>query len=169
MNCCLSFFNIAGCNVAKQLNLKLIYLKDTTLGPYSTTLSQTRARRVETTSRAPWSFVCLRRIFEEFCWSGPSVHPGFTFSPPSSCAGCDDCGEIYELIPHQHSLIGETWEIIIRAWEAMISLEAGPSFTCWPYLSTSSFQVIRAIPRTLSEPPNQHTHTLRWVCVSLFF
>lgn len=71
--------------------------------------------------------------------------------------------EICALIPHQHS---PNWRNLGNnniglGWDDQ--LRGSPSFTCWPYLSTSSSQVIREIPQTLSETPNQHTYTLRWV------
>lgn len=47
-------------------------------------------------------------------------------------------------------------------------LIGGTSFTCWPNLSASSSQVIKEIPRTLSEPLNQHTYTEVSASLSLY-
>lgn len=77
--------------------------------------------------------------------------------------------EIRALIPHQRSLIGGTWEITARAWRALISLEvAHPSHAADRIFLPPHLRWLENPPRTRSEPPNQHTHTLRWVCVSVY-
>lgn len=117
-----------------------------------------RARRVETTSRVLWSFIC-----EGFLRNSADPVPRFfpvvlLLSVLKAMTVGDLCTDPTSALPNWRNLgnnnIGLGWDDQLRG---------SPSFTCWPYLSTSSSQVIREIPQTLSETPNQHTYTLRWV------
>lgn len=143
-----------GCNVAEQLHHRNLTWKHNK-SPRSTALTENEGSESWNDLR---SFAC-----EGFLRNSADPVPRFF----SVLQWMWWLWEICALIPHQHSVIGKKLRNNNVVLGGDDQLRGGPSFACWPYLCASSSQVIKEIPRTLSEPLNQHTYTEVSACFSL--